>query len=69
MEHRGQLRGCIRCAPGRDKRSGFDQLHREAAVGKFDVEMSWAIDRFGRRISSQVATAVELWSKTLRKPH
>ncbi len=37
-------------AKGRDKRPGFDRMYRDAAAGRFDVIMAWAIDRVGRSV-------------------
>jgi DNA invertase Pin-like site-specific DNA recombinase len=37
-------------AKGRDKRPQFDQLHRDATSGKFDIVAAWAIDRVGRSV-------------------
>jgi hypothetical protein len=37
-------------AKGRDKRPGFDALHRGAVQGKFDVVMAWSVDRLGRSL-------------------
>jgi DNA invertase Pin-like site-specific DNA recombinase len=35
-------------AKGRDKRPGLDALLKDAARGRFDVVMAWAMDRLGR---------------------
>ncbi len=37
-------------AKGRDKRPGVDRMYRDAAAGRFDVIMAWAIDRVGRSV-------------------
>ena len=37
-------------AKGRDKRPGFDRMLKDASRRRFDVEMSWAIDRMGRSL-------------------
>ena len=37
-------------AKGRDKRPGFDALHRAAAKREFDVVMAWSVDRLGRSL-------------------
>jgi DNA invertase Pin-like site-specific DNA recombinase len=37
-------------AKGRDQRPGLDQMLKDAQRGKFDVAMSWAIDRMGRSL-------------------
>jgi DNA invertase Pin-like site-specific DNA recombinase len=38
-------------AKGRDKRPAFDALCRDAARRKFDVIMSWSVDRLGRSLT------------------
>ena len=35
-------------AKGRDKRPGFDAMHKDAARRQFDVVMAWSVDRLGR---------------------
>ena len=47
-------------AKGRDKRSAFDQLLKDATRGKFDVVMSWAIDRLGRSLVDLLHTVQHL---------
>ena len=37
-------------AKGRDKRPGFDRMLKDASRRRFDVVMSWAIDRMGRSL-------------------
>ena len=37
-------------AKGRDKRPGLDQMLKDAQRRKFDIIMSWAIDRLGRSL-------------------
>ena len=37
-------------AKGRDKRPGLDALLKDAARGRFDVAMAWAMDRLGRSL-------------------
>jgi DNA invertase Pin-like site-specific DNA recombinase len=37
-------------AKGRDKRPGLDKLLNDASKRRFDVVMSWAIDRMGRSL-------------------
>jgi DNA invertase Pin-like site-specific DNA recombinase len=32
---------------GRDKRPGFDAMHKDAARRRFDVVMAWSVDRLG----------------------
>lgn len=43
-------------AKGRDKRPGLDTMLKDATRGKFDVVMSWALDRIGRSLSDLLAT-------------
>jgi DNA invertase Pin-like site-specific DNA recombinase len=38
-------------AKGRNGRPGLDQMLKDASKGKFDVVMSWAIDRIGRSLT------------------
>ena len=35
-------------AKGRDKRPGFDAMHKDVARRRFDVVMAWSVDRLGR---------------------
>ena len=35
---------------GRDKRPGFDNLHRAATRRRFDLVMAWSVDRLGRSL-------------------
>lgn len=44
-------------AKGRDKRPGFDAMLRDATRRRFDVLMSWSIDRLGRSTAA-VTTAL-----------
>jgi DNA invertase Pin-like site-specific DNA recombinase len=43
-------------AKGRDKRSGFDQMLKDANRRKFDVVMTWSIDRLGRSLRNLLET-------------
>lgn len=45
---------------GRDKRPGLDRMLKDATRGKFDVVMSWAVDRMGRSLPDLVGTLQEL---------
>ena len=45
---------------GRDKRPGLDQLLKDASRRKFDVAMSWAIDRLGRSLIDLLGTVQHL---------
>ncbi len=37
----------VSCSTGRDKRPGFDNLHRDATRRRFDLVMAWSVDRLG----------------------
>jgi DNA invertase Pin-like site-specific DNA recombinase len=43
-------------AKGRDQRPVFDKMLKDAASGKLDVVMGWAIDRFGRSLLDLLQT-------------
>jgi DNA invertase Pin-like site-specific DNA recombinase len=43
-------------AKGRDRRPGLDGLLKDAARGKFDVVMCWALDRLGRSVADLIGT-------------
>jgi DNA invertase Pin-like site-specific DNA recombinase len=45
---------------GREKRPGFDALHRDAARRQFDVVMAWSVDRLGRSLQDMVGFLSEL---------
>jgi DNA invertase Pin-like site-specific DNA recombinase len=47
-------------AKGRDKRPGFDRMLKDANRRKFDVMMSWAIDRMGRSLRDLIDTIEHL---------
>ena len=47
-------------AKGRDKRPGLDQMLKDAQRRKFDIIMSWAIDRLGRSLIDLLGTIQEL---------
>jgi DNA invertase Pin-like site-specific DNA recombinase len=49
-------------AKGRDRRPAFDQLHRDASRGKFDVVMAWSVDRLGRSVQDLVSFLMHLHS-------
>ena len=49
-------------AKGRDKRPGFDALHRDAAKRQFDVVMAWSVDRLGRSLQDLVVFLSEIHS-------
>jgi DNA invertase Pin-like site-specific DNA recombinase len=47
-------------AKGRDERPGLDALLKAATRGKFDVVMTWAIDRLGRSLLDLLTTIQSL---------
>ena len=49
-------------AKGRDNRPGLDAVLKDAVRGKFDVVMSWAVDRMGRSLIDLLGTLQELHS-------
>ncbi len=49
-------------AKGREKRPGFDRLCKDATRRKFDVVMSWSVDRLGRSLQDLVGFLSELHS-------
>jgi DNA invertase Pin-like site-specific DNA recombinase len=49
-------------AKGRDSRPGLDQMLKDASRRKFDVIMSWAIDRLGRSLIDLLGTIQTLES-------
>jgi DNA invertase Pin-like site-specific DNA recombinase len=47
-------------ANGRDKRPGFDRLHRAIIRHQFDVVAAWSVDRLGRSLQDLVGFLGEL---------
>jgi len=47
-------------AKGRDKRPGFDQILKDANRRKFDVVMTWSLDRLGRSLRNLLETIERL---------
>jgi DNA invertase Pin-like site-specific DNA recombinase len=47
-------------AKGRDKRPGFDALHKAAIRREFDVVMAWSVDRLGRSLQDLVGFLSEI---------
>jgi len=45
---------------GREKRPAFDRLHKDAARRKFDLVMSWSVDRLGRSLKDLIAFLHEM---------
>jgi hypothetical protein len=39
---------------GRDKRPGFDAMHKEASRRKFDIVIAWSVDRLGRSLQDLI---------------
>ena len=52
-------------AKGRDQRPEFDQLCRDAARRRFDLVMSWSVDRLGRSLQDLVAFLNDLHTSAL----
>jgi DNA invertase Pin-like site-specific DNA recombinase len=47
-------------ANGRDKRPGFDRLHRAITRREFDLVAAWSVDRLGRSLQDLVGFLGEL---------
>jgi DNA invertase Pin-like site-specific DNA recombinase len=47
-------------AKGRDKRPAFDAMMKDAARGRFDLAMVWAVDRLGRSTATVAPALAEL---------
>ena len=47
-------------AKGRDKRTGFDTLIKDATKKDFDIILSWSVDRLGRNLSHLVSFLNEM---------
>jgi DNA invertase Pin-like site-specific DNA recombinase len=47
-------------AKGRSQRPGLDQMLKDAGRRKFDIVMSWAIDRLGRSLIDLLSTIQHL---------
>jgi DNA invertase Pin-like site-specific DNA recombinase len=47
---------------GRDKRPGFDVMHKDASRRKFDIVMAWSVDRLGRSLQDLIGFLSELHS-------
>jgi DNA invertase Pin-like site-specific DNA recombinase len=45
---------------GRDKRPGFDAMHKDASRRKFDIVMAWSVDRLGRGLQDLIGFLSEL---------
>src|ERR1700724_1198571 len=41
-------------AKGRDKRPGFDRLHKAIVRREFDIVAAWSVDRLGRSLQDLV---------------
>ena len=46
----------------RDKRPGFDAMHKDASRRKFDLVMAWSVDRLGRSLQDLIGFLSELHS-------
>jgi DNA invertase Pin-like site-specific DNA recombinase len=49
-------------AKGRDRRQGFDRLHRAITRREFDIVAAWSVDRLGRSLQDLVGFLGELHS-------
>jgi len=49
-------------AKGRDKRPGFDAMHKDASRRRFDIVMAWSVDRLGRSLQDLISFLSELHS-------
>jgi len=49
-------------AKGRDKRPGFDRLHKAITRREFDVVAAWSIDRLGLQIPTKSPADSEMMS-------
>ena len=47
-------------AKGKDKRPGFNALHKAAARREFDLVMAWSVDRLGRSLQDLVSFLSEI---------
>jgi DNA invertase Pin-like site-specific DNA recombinase len=47
---------------GRDKRPGFDAMHKDASRRTFDIVMAWSVDRLGRSLQDLIGFLSELHS-------
>ena len=52
-------------AKSRDERPQFDELLKDAVRGKFDVVMSWSVDRLGRSLQDLVGFLSEIHSNNV----
>jgi hypothetical protein len=44
----------IRGSKCRDKRPGFDALHKDASRRQFDIVIAWSVDRLGRSLQDLI---------------
>jgi len=56
----GIVMASITTSKGRDKRPGFDALHKAAIRREFDVVMAWSVDRLGRSLQDLVGFLSEI---------
>src|SRR3954466_15519493 len=47
-------------AQGRNKRPGFDAMHKDASRRKFDIVMAWSVDRLGRSLQDLIGFLSQL---------
>ena len=50
-------------AKGRDRRPGFDALHRDIARRRFDLVMAWSVCRLGRSLRDLLALLEDMRAK------
>ena len=52
-------------AKGRDRRPGFDALHRDIARRRFDLVMAWSVCRLGRSLRDLLALLEDMRAKNV----
>ena len=52
-------------AKGRDRRPGFDALHRDIARRKFDLVMAWSVCRLGRSLRDLLGLLEDMRAKNV----
>jgi DNA invertase Pin-like site-specific DNA recombinase len=52
-------------ARGRDRRPGFDALHRDIARRKFDLVMAWSVCRLGRSLRDLLSLLEDMRAKNV----
>ena len=49
-------------ANGRDKRPGFDRLHRAITRRQFDIVAAWSVDRLSRSLHRTLSAFLTSWA-------